>query len=212
MKTFRIVVVLASFLVAVSGGIRVAANTHYSATVTFSDRAGDNIRSDYLTSGSHSYVDGGSAKIESGFWQLSGDFVLRQLTGPLPRYLSFSLTPITPAGAPSGSLTERNIFMNIQNILTLPPGQATNAIAIFGTAVGQLKLLPNSRWIDTSTYASTVFVSRIGNTWTVTADPGVPPGPGDVAALTQTKGFKESLVGLYHTPFQITVTCPTCPS
>ncbi len=104
MKTFRIVLVLASSLVVVSGGIRVAANTHYSATVTFSDRAGDNITSDYLTSGSHSYVDGGSAKIESGFWQLSGDFVLRQLTGPLPRYLSFSLTPITPAGAPSGSL------------------------------------------------------------------------------------------------------------
>ena len=74
-----------------------------------------------------------------------------------------------------------------------------------------MKLTSNTTWIDTSVYASTVYVYRTGSVWTVTADPGTPPGPGDVAAITKVKSNKEQLVGLYHTPFQITVTCPACP-
>jgi len=211
MKTFRFAMVLASFLVVVNGGIRVAANMFYPATVTFSDRVGDNITSDAATTGTHSYTNGGSAKLECGFYEVSSDLVLKQLAGPLPRYLAFSMTPITPSGAPTGTLQERNIFMNIHNILSMPVGTGKNALASFKTSVGELKLMPITKWIDPTTYATQVFVSRTGNVWTVTADPGTPPGPGDVAALTTTKGYKESLVGLYHTPFEITVTCPTCP-
>jgi hypothetical protein len=117
--------------------------------------------------------------------------------------------PITPPGAPTGSLQESNLFMNIRNILTMLPGTAKNAIAIFNTAVGELKFTPH--WVDTSTYATEVYVYRTGNVWTVTADPGVPPGPGDVAAVTKKKGNTEQLLGLYHMPFQIIVNCPTCP-
>jgi hypothetical protein len=213
MKTFRLAMVLGSFLVVVSGGIRVAANTFYPATVEFSDRVGDNITSDYLVTGNHTYVNGGTDKLECGFWVLpNNDLVLRAPAGgtaKLPRFLAFSLTPITPPNAPAGSLQQRDIFMNIRDILSLPAGTAKNTIAIFRTAFGELKFTPH--WVDTSTYATEVFVSRTGNQWTVTADPGTPPGPGDVAALTTTKRNTETLVGLYHTPFQITVTCPTCP-
>src|SRR5262245_53005961 len=102
MKTFRFAMVLASFLVVVCSGIRVGANMFYPATVTFSDRVGDNITSDAATSGTYSYTNGGSAKLECGFYLDSGDLVLKQLAGPLPRYLAFSLTPIPPAGAPAG--------------------------------------------------------------------------------------------------------------
>ena len=214
MKTCRTVLVFASFLFVVVGGVRIAANTFYPASVTFSDRVGDNITSDYLTTGNHIYVNAASPdKLECGFWVLpNNDFVLRRLNGGAPRnprFLAFSLTPITPSTAPSGSITQSDIFINIRDILTLLPGTAKNTIAIFSTAFGQLKLTPN--WMDTSTYATEVLVSRTGNQWTVTADPGTPPGPGDVAAITTTKGKGESLVGLYHTPFQITITCPTCP-
>jgi hypothetical protein len=185
-------------------------DTLYPATVTFSDRGGDMITSDYLTTGKHSYVNGGSDKLETGFHTVTGDLVMRARTGPSARYLSFSLSPIT-SGAPSGLLNEHDIFMNIREILTMPPGTAKNAIAIFSTSLGELKLPSNPRWIDTSQYASLVYVSRTGNLWTVTADPGTPPGPGDVAAITKTEGNTETLVGLYHTPFQISVSCATCP-
>jgi len=213
MKTFRFVLALASFLVIATGGIRVAANTFYPATVTFSDRAGDSITSDYLTTGKHTYVNGGTDKLECGFWVLpNNDLVLRAPAGgtsKLPRFLAFSLMPIEPPNAPAGSVQQRDIFMNIRDILTLPAGTSKTTMAIFRTAFGDLKLTPH--WVDTSTYATEVYVYRTGNTWTVTADPGMPPGPGDVAALTTTKKNVETLVGLYHTPFQLTVDCPTCP-
>src|SRR5262249_3259699 len=97
MKTFRFALALASFLVIATGGIRVAANTFYPATVTFSDRAGDSITSDYLTTGKHTYVNGGTDKLECGFWVLpNNDLVLRAPAGgtsKLPRFLAFSLTP-----------------------------------------------------------------------------------------------------------------------
>jgi hypothetical protein len=213
MKTFRLVMVLASLFLVLAGGTRIAANTFYPATLTFSDRVDDKITSDYLVTGKHTYENGGPDKLECGFWVLpNNDFVLRAPAGgtaKLPRFVAFSLTPITPPNAPAGSLEQRDIFMNIRDILTLPNGTAKTTIAIFGTAFGSLKLTPS--WVDTSTYATEVFVSRTGTEWTVTADPGVPPGPGDVAALTKVKSNKEQLVGLYHVPFQITVTCPTCP-
>jgi len=210
MKTFRTMLVFASFLLVVAGGVRVGANTFYPATVTFSDRLGDKITSDYLTTGNHSYTNGGSAKLEVGFYEVSADLVLKQLVGNLPRFLAISFAPITPPGAPSGSLRERNIFMNIHGILTIPPGTARNARTDINTAVGTFKHNPN--WVDTTAYATEVLVSRTGNVWTVTADPNPIPGaPGDVAGLVKTKGFTETLVGLYHMPFQITVTCPTCP-
>ena len=214
MKTFRTAVVFTSFLLVVAGGARIGANTFYAATVEFSDRAGDNITSDYLTTGKRIYINGGTDKLECGFWVLpNNDFVLRAPAGgtaKLPRYLAFSLTPIAPPNAPSATLQQRDIFMNIRNILTLPPGTANNTIALFRTALGELKL--TDHWVDTSTYATEVFVSRTGNQWTVTADPGTPGVPGDVAALTTMKKNTETLVGLYHTPFQATITCPTCPS
>jgi hypothetical protein len=209
MKKLRIAMVFVSLLIVVTSGVRIGANTFYPATVTFSDRVGDNITSDYLTTGNQTYVDGGADKLECGFWvSPNNDFVLRAPAGgtaKLPRYLAFSLTPIAPPTAPTASLQQRDIFMNIRNILTLPPGNAKNTIAIFRTALGQLKLTP--QWVDTSTYATEVSVSRSGNVWTVTADPGAPPGPGDVAALTTIKRNTETLVGLYHTPFQLTITC-----
>lgn len=211
MKTFRTAVVFASLLLVVAGGARIGANTFYPATVTFSDRAGDNITSDYLSTGNHTFVNGGTDKLESGFWVVpNNDFVLRARTGPSPRYLVFAFTPITPLGAPTGSLNERNIFMNINNILAMPTGTAKNAGAVFTTAVGSFKF--TRTWVvDTTTYATKVFVSRSGNVWTVTADLGVPPEPGDVAGLTQTKKNTEQLVGLYHMPFQATITCQDCP-
>ena len=59
-------------------GVRIAANTFYAATVEFSDRAGDNITSDYPTTGERIYVNGGTDKLECGFWVLpTNDFVLR---------------------------------------------------------------------------------------------------------------------------------------
>ena len=77
--------------------------------------------------------------------------------------------------------------MNIRDILTLTPGHGKSAIALFNTAFGELKLTSNPQWIDTSQYASLVDVYRSGDTWTITADPGMPPGPGDVAAITKIK-------------------------
>ena len=208
-------IVLGIVLLSWAGGVRLVANTFYAATVTFSDRVDDKITSDYQSTGNHAYVNGGTAKLECGFWQQSGDFVLRRVNGPAPknpRYLAFSLTPITPSTAPSGSITQSDVFMNIRDILTLPRGSAKNAIALFTTAFGELMLTSNPMWIDTSIYPSLVDVYRTGNTWIITADPNTPPpGPGDVAAITKVKSNKEQLVGLYHTPFQVTVTCPTCP-
>ena len=99
--------------------------------------------------------------------------------------------------------------MNIRNILSMPDPSGKDAIAIFSTAAGDLKFAPGL--VDTSQYATQVSVARSGKVWTITADPGVHPGPGDVAALTKMKGNTEQLLGWYHMPFQITVTCPTCP-
>lgn len=194
-----------------ASGPQLLADTFYAATVTFSDRLGDNVTSDSVTSGKHAYVNGGPDKLESGFHTVTNDFVLRATKGARSRYLAFSFAPITPPTAPAGTLEQRDLFMNIRAILAMSPGTATSAIAVFQTALGELKLTPNTTWIDTSTYATQVFVSRNGNIWTITADPGVPPGPGDVAALTQTKRNTEQLVGLYHMPFQITIDCTTCP-
>jgi hypothetical protein len=189
--------------------VRVLADTLYPATVTFSDRGDDKITSDYSTTGNHSYVNGGADKLECGFHTVTNDLVMRARTGPSPRYLTFIFSPIAPAGAPTGSLQEHNLFMNIRDILTLPRGTAKNTLAIFNTAVGNFYFDP--AWVDSTTYATQVFVSRSANTWTVTADPGVPPGPGDVAGLTKAKGNKTLLLGIYHMPFQISVDCPSCP-
>jgi hypothetical protein len=46
----------------------------------------------------------------------------------------------------------------------------------------RISILSNPQRIDTSQYASFVDVYRSGDTWTIMADPGSPPGPGDVAA------------------------------
>jgi hypothetical protein len=211
LKKFAVsTIVLSVPLLVGAGTTRLFANTFYEATVTFGDRLDDNITSDFGTSGSHTYVNGGADKLETGFWLQSRDLVMRARTGPSRRYLAFSLTPITPAGAPTGSLQEHNLFMNIRDILTLPAGTGKNTIAIFTTAAGDLKFA--SGLVDTSQYATKVSVSRSGNVWTITADPGVsPPEPGDVAALTKMKGNTEQVLGWYHMPFQITATCPTCP-
>lgn len=193
----------------ITGARGLIADTLYPATVTFTDRDGDHITSDYLTTGSHTYTNGGPDKLETGFHTVTNDLVMRARTGPSRRYLSFALSPITPPGAPTGSLQEHNLFMNIRNILTMTPGTGKNAIALFSTAAGDLKFIPGL--VDTSQYATQVSVSRTENVWTITAEPGDPPGPGDVAALTKMKGNTEQLLGWYHMPFQITVTCPTCP-
>src|SRR5262245_33050709 len=119
-NSWSIALTLSLALLVVARTERLTALQFFPATVTFSDRQGDNITSDYLTMGSHAYTNGGSAKLECGFYTGTNDLVLKQLSGPLPRYLAFSLIPITPPGAPAGSLVEHNVFMNIQNILTMP--------------------------------------------------------------------------------------------
>ena len=100
-------IVLAIVFLLWAGG-RLVANMFYAATVTFSDRMDDKITSEYPSTGNHTYVDGGTDKLECAFWQQSGDFVLRRVNGPapkIPRHLAFSLTPITPSTAPGGSIT-----------------------------------------------------------------------------------------------------------
>jgi len=206
--------VAAAVLMAGTAGIRLTArpggnDTLYPATVTFSDRLDDKITSDYLATGNHSYIDGGAGKLECGFHTVTNDLVMRARTGPSPRYLAFAFTPIAPPGAPAGSLQEHGLFMNIRNVLTMPTGTAKSTLAIFGTELGSFRFDP--AWVDSSSYATQVFVSRSGSQWTVTSDAGTPPGPGDVAGLTKPKGNTTLLVGLYHLPFQITVSCPTCP-
>ena len=74
----------------VPAGVRLVANTFYAATVSFSDRVDDKISSDHQSTGKHSYVNGGTDKLECGFWQQSGDFVLRRMNGSAPRYRGIS--------------------------------------------------------------------------------------------------------------------------
>jgi len=184
-------------------------DTLYPATVTFSDRFGDAITSDYANSGNHSYTNTPAKRFEVGFHTVTNDLVMRTLSNSIGRYLAFSFAPIAPPSAPTGTLQQNDMFMNIHTILNMPTGTAKNTVANFSSDVGMFRYTPT--WVD-PTYATLVFVSRSGNVWTVTADPNPVPGaPGDVAGLVKTKGNTETLVGLYHMPFQITVTCPTCP-
>lgn len=209
-KSFVLTTVAVVAGLLVTGGRGLIADTLYPVTVTFTDRTGDNITSDYLTSGSHTYTNGGSDKLETGFHTVTNDLVMRARTGPSRRFLAFSFQPIMPSGAPTGSLQEHDLFMNIRDILTMPSPSAKNAFAIFNTSIGWFKFAPGL--VDTSQYATLVSVSRSDKVWQITADPSELPGsPGDVAALTKMKGNTEQLLGRYHMPFQITVTCPTCP-
>jgi hypothetical protein len=167
------------------------------AEVTFADRAGDAFTSD----GGGTYYN--SSSLEVGFWSKSRDLVLRG-SG---RALNIDYTNLISGSGPTGTTVETSIFMNIHQILDMAPGTTRSTIGVFRTSVG-----PSVSWFrfNAPAYpdATLVHVDRaLDGTWTVTADASTST---DRAALTQTKGNRETLMAYYSMPFQLSVVCPTC--
>ena len=201
-----IVVVASVFLLALAGtGFsrpgQAVQETPVSAT--FTDNAGDHIRSD----GGGAYqngVTGVQAKID-----LLDDFILQlHFSGNknLPRRkMFFDFTAPVP-GSGSGAFDRgtfyEDAFLNVDSIGTLAVGESRAAQAQFNTQIGLLRFNP-------ANYPGTsyVLVTRTSETtWVITASAGT---GGDVVALVQqakNNTFKQ--VGNYHMPFQITVQAP----
>jgi hypothetical protein len=172
-------------------------DTPYSATVTFRDDPSDGITSD----GGGSYGDSSNRRLEVAFHSVTGDLVMRGNA----RRLMFNLSGRISGTGPTGVVVDE-LFMNIRNILALPSGAAMETIAVFRPSIGVLRFDPAA-----DDGATLVYVSRLDQTWTVTADPANAAPAGDVAVMHQTRKGKTVNVGLYRLPFEITVDCPSCP-
>jgi hypothetical protein len=159
------------------------------ATITFSDRPGDAITSD----GGGSYVNGA---LEVGFYTDSKDLVLKGDS----RALTLNHTNRISGTGPIGTTLVTSIFVNVHGILDMALGESRVAtVAVHRTSMEVFRF--NSIY----TGATTVNVVRDGSgVWTVTAD----DPSSDRAALT--KSPKNSTLGVYAMPFQLTALCPTC--
>ena len=121
----------------------------------------------------------------------------------------FNIDPsgyIAGSGAGTGPAAPfaSNGSINIQALAQMTPGDTKLTTAVYATQVGEFQFVHS---INPAT--SAVSVTRYdAQTWIVnTTDAGA----GDVAQLIQpARGNRTTNAGLYHLPFQITVTCPTC--
>ncbi len=164
------------------------ATTLLPATITFSDRPGDAITSD---GGSYS-----NGALEVGFWTASKDLVLKG-SG---RALTLNHTNRVSGTGPIGTTVVTDIFLNVHGILDMALGESRVAtVAVKRTSTEFFRF--------NSTYSSATMVNVVrdgSGVWTVTAD----DPSSDRAALT--KSPKNSTLGVYAMPFQLTAVCPTC--
>ncbi|MEO6222742.1 MAG: hypothetical protein ABIP90_05795, partial [Vicinamibacterales bacterium] len=126
----------------------------------------------------------------------TGDLVMRGQSGT--RFVTFDSTNQVTTGGPESITNEFDIFMNIYGLLDVAPNSSrtTNYGRVSGFRFNSVKYAGTSSF-DVSRDAAGV--------WTVTADSL------DIAALVQIVRGKEKVMGQYYMPFQITVSCPTCP-
>jgi hypothetical protein len=163
--------------------------TQIPATVTFSDRVGDAIRSD----GGGTYVNGG--RLEVVLYTQSKDLVMRGGS----RALSLSYTNPLNGTGPVGTTVVNDIFMNIHGILDMVPGTSLIKGATFRRNAREVFQFNNTYHLD----ATKVSVVRDTATkWTVTADD---PTTGRAVLLKN-----GTALGVYAMPFQLTVVCSSC--
>jgi hypothetical protein len=102
-----------------------------------------------------------------------------------------------------------NGSVNFEALAQMRNGESKLTTAVFATALGQFQLVNRL-----NPQTSAVSVTRADDhTWEVTTSDPYQLGAGDIAQFIQTsKANKTANAGLYHMPFAVTVTCPTCVS
>lgn len=197
-------IVGASLLIGSSGvAVRAAKPTQPTpATVIFRDFSGDGIKSD----GGGVYQDNVRGSVCHIFTGASEDLTLG--TFQSGRTIQFFYSPASDVvqptlNPPSGSLVD-NAFMNIHAIGAMQVGETKTTRAGFDTNVGKFQWYPVNG-------AQLVVVTRDSQFhWTVSTEPSLPDA-GDLSDLLQSKKNTTQVVGFYHMPFGLDVTCPTCP-
>lgn len=112
--------------------------------------------------------------------------------------------PGTGAGTGPRAAFSSNGTINIQALAQMSIGDTKLTTAVYATQFGEFQFVQSLN-PATSAVSATRYDAQ---TWIVnTSDPGA----GDVAQLIQPgRGNKTVNAGLYHLPFQITVTCLNC--
>ena len=179
--------------------------------VAFADRPGDAVRSD----GRGAYLNGLDS-VECQIWSGgSEDATLRRGKNTTRRFsvdyrnLAQALAPNSPVG-----VTTDGWFLNIHSIGTMEVGESTVSKAGLQAATDQLLFRWCGGTVSNCTFGGPdggsmlVAVTRTTTTtWSVTTD-----GPlgGDVALLLQPSKGSYTARGLYHLPFTLEISCPTC--
>ena len=173
------------------------------ATATFRDLSADRITSDGLGA----YVDAVKGSVCHIFTGASEDLTIGTFRSG--RTIRFAYTPASDvvqrtSNPPFGSLVD-NAFVNIHAIGAMPIGETKLTHASFTTAVGLFGFGGN--------YGSQqIVVTRQSRfTWSVSTEPYL-SGAGDLSVLLKSVKNTWTPIGLYHMPFGLDVTCPTCPA
>lgn len=170
----------------------------FPASVTFANNIGDAVTSDGAP-----YANSGGFVV--GLHSSTGDLTLQGSDGA--RWLNLSyLTKVSGSG-PTGTSQEFNIYFNVFNILAMARGDHKQTQVTIGTSI----VGPNT-WFkyNPATFPGTTRVDVDRNadgSWTIAADQSAGT---DLASLSQIKGNRTTVYGLYSMPFHATVTCPTC--
>ena len=205
MVSLAVISLLASMATATAKAARV---TRTPAAMTFADRtvAGNGAQDRITSDGLGTYgngVDGVACVIFSSTGDANCD--LSSSRNPVRVFNVDPSLKISGTG-PTSPLSSNGVI-NIEALAQMHIGDAKLTTAVLGTAIGQFQLVNR---LDAGT--SSVSVTRYDDhTWIVTTSDPSSIGAGDVAQLIQVgKGGKTSNAGLYHLPFEMTVTCPTC--
>jgi hypothetical protein len=118
--------------------------------------------------------------------------------------------PQRPTAKEKGA-ARSNGTINIEALGPMRSGDTLATTAVFATAAGQFQIVhrlnPNTSSVSATRYGDHTWVVTTGDA--ISTDASVVPG--DIAQLIQVgKGGKTTNVGLYHLPFELTVTCATC--
>ncbi|MCX6551365.1 MAG: hypothetical protein NTY02_10245 [Acidobacteria bacterium] len=110
------------------------------------------------------------------------------------------------ANPPTGTLIDSS-FMNIAEVGNVAVGATELRTAYFSTAIGTFEENPGRY-----DHSQLVVVTRTSpTTWTVSTDwLASEPGSGDLSIFYRAYRNTSVAVGLYHLPFELSVSCPAC--